>query len=232
MVDGEIRLHLDLYKASGAELIMGEAHFIAPKTVEVSSNDGAVRVLAGNQVVLNLGTHAAIPDVPGLKATKPLTHVEALEFDRLPEHLVVLGGGFVGLELSQATRRFGSRVTILERGRQLVGREDPDVTEAILHLFQDEGIDVLLDTELLEVEGSSGQRIRMRLRNSHGERTMEGSDLLVATGRIPNTQGLGLEETGVEMDDRGYIRVKLKTTITKSGMIIWAAAKGPTIFAF
>jgi len=220
MVDGEIRLHLDLYKASGAELIMGEAHFVAPKTVEVRSNGGAVRVLAGDQVVLNVGTHAAIPDLPGLKAAKPLTHVEALELDRLPQHLVVLGGGFVGLELAQAIRRFGSRVTILERGRQLVAREDPDVAEAILRLFQDEGIEVSFDTEVLEVEGSSGQGIRMRLRDSQGERTLEGSDLLVATGRIPNTQGLGLEKTGVEMDDRGYIRVNERLQTSAPG--IWA----------
>jgi pyruvate/2-oxoglutarate dehydrogenase complex dihydrolipoamide dehydrogenase (E3) component len=133
MVDGEIRVHLEPYKASGAELIMGEAHFIAPKTVEVRSNDGTVRILSGNQVVLNLGTHAAIPDIPGLKAVKPMTHIEALELERLPEHLVVLGGGFVGLETCAG--RFGSRVTILERGQQLIGREDPDVAEAILYLF-------------------------------------------------------------------------------------------------
>jgi pyruvate/2-oxoglutarate dehydrogenase complex dihydrolipoamide dehydrogenase (E3) component len=220
MVDGEIRLHLELYKASGAELIMGEAHFVAPKTVEVRSNEGAVRVLAGDQVALNVGTHAAIPDVPGLKAAKPLTHVEALELDRLPEHLVVLGGGFVGLELAQAMRRFGSRVTILERGPQLVAREDPDVAEAILHLFRDEGIEVLLNTELLGVEGFSGQGIRMHLRDSQGERTLEGSDLLVATGRIPNTQGLGLEKTGVEVDDRGYIRVNERLQTSAPG--IWA----------
>lgn len=220
MVDGDIRLHLDLYKASGAELIMGEGHFIAPKTVEVRSNEGALRVFAGDQVVLNLGTHAAIPDVPGLKGAKPMTHVDALELDRLPEHLVVLGGGFVGLELSQAMRRFGSRVTILERGRQLIDREDPDVSEAILHMFQDEGIEVLLNTELLEVEGLSGQGVRTRLRNPQGERTLEGSDLLVAIGRVPNTQGLGLEKTGVEMDDRGYIRVneRLQTSTPE----IWA----------
>jgi pyruvate/2-oxoglutarate dehydrogenase complex dihydrolipoamide dehydrogenase (E3) component len=87
MVEGDVRLHLDLYKASGAELIMGEAHFIAPKTVEVRTNEGGVRVLAGDQVVLNVGTHAAVPDLPGLKAAKPLTHVEALELGRLPEHL-------------------------------------------------------------------------------------------------------------------------------------------------
>ena len=115
MVDGEIRLHLELYKASGAELIMGEAQFTGPKTVEVKSDDGAVHKFSGDQVVLNLGTHAAIPDAPGLRAARPLTRIEALELDRIPEHLVFLGGGYVGLELSQAMRRFGRRVTILER---------------------------------------------------------------------------------------------------------------------
>jgi pyruvate/2-oxoglutarate dehydrogenase complex dihydrolipoamide dehydrogenase (E3) component len=177
-------------------------------------------VLAGDQVFLDIGTHAAIPDVPGLEAAKPLTHVEALELGRLPEHLVVLGGGYVGLELAQAMRRFGSRVTMLERGPQLVAQEDPDVAEAILRLFQDEGVEVLLNTDLLEVEGLSGQAIRARLRNSQGERSLEGSDLLVATGRVPNTQGLGLEKTGVEVDYHGYIRVNEHLQTSAPG--IWA----------
>ena len=224
MVEGDVRLHLELYKASGAELIMGEAHFVAPKTVEVRSNGEAIRVVAGDQVVLNVGTHAAVPDVPGLKAANPMTHVEALELDRLPEHLVVLGGGFVALELTQAMRRFGSRVTILERGSQLIAREDADVTEAILQLFENDGIEALFNAELLGVEGTSGQGIRARLRNSSGERTLEGSDLLVAVGRVPNTQGIGLEKTGVELDERGYIRVneRLQTSVPD----IWAMGEG------
>jgi pyruvate/2-oxoglutarate dehydrogenase complex dihydrolipoamide dehydrogenase (E3) component len=140
--------------------------------------------------------------------------------DRAPEHLVILGGGFVGLELAQAMRRFGSRVTVLERAPQLAGREDGDVAEEILRLFREDGIEVLLSTDLLEVEGSSGQGIRARVRNSQGERAVEGSDLLVATGRVPNTQGLGLENTGVELDDLGYIRVNDRLQTTASG--IWA----------
>ena len=220
MVDDEVRFHLDLYKATGVELIMGEAHFTAPKTVEVGLKEGGVRELAGDQVVLNVGTHAAIPDIPGLKAAKPMTHVEALDLDRLPEHVVVLGGGFAGLELAQAMRRFGSRVTVLERGRQVVSQEDPDVADAILQLFRDEGIDVLLNTQLLGVEGVSGQGLKTYLRNSQGERTLEGSDLLVAIGRIPNTQGLGLEKTSVVLDDRGYIRVNERLQTTAPG--IWA----------
>jgi pyruvate/2-oxoglutarate dehydrogenase complex dihydrolipoamide dehydrogenase (E3) component len=169
---------------------------------------------------VNVGTQAAIPDVPGLKAAAPLTHVEALELDRVPEHLVVLGGGFVGLELAQAMRRFGSRVTVLEQGPQLAGHEDGDVAEEILRLFRDDGIEVLLSTDLLEVEGLSGQGIKARVRSPQGERAVEGSDLLVAVGRVPNTQGLGLDNTGVELDDRGYIRVNERLQATAPG--IWA----------
>ena len=177
-------------------------------------------VLAGDKVFLDVGTHAAIPDVPGLRTAKPMTHVEASELDRLPQHLLVLGGGFVGLEFAQAMRRFGSRVTILEPGPQLIAQEDPDVAEAILRLFRDEGIEVLLNTEVLEVEGLSGQQVRTRLANHHGERTIEGSDLLVATGRIPNTDGLGLEKSGVEIDEHGYIRVNERLQTSAPG--IWA----------
>jgi pyruvate/2-oxoglutarate dehydrogenase complex dihydrolipoamide dehydrogenase (E3) component len=127
MVDGLIAMHLENYKASGADLIMGAGRFIAPRTIEVSLNDGGTRVLTGDRVVLNLGTHATIPDIPGLAAAEPLTNVEGLELDRLPDHLIVLGGGYVGLELAQAFRRFGSRVSIVEAGPQLAGREDSDV---------------------------------------------------------------------------------------------------------
>lgn len=220
MVDGLIAMHLDRYKASGAELIMGEARFVAPKTVEVKMNDGTVRLLAGEQVFLNVGTRAAIPDVPGLRAANPLTHVEALELDRLPEHLVVVGGGFVGLELAQAMRRFGSRVTMVARARQLAESEDSDVAEELLRLFQDEGTEVLLNAELLQVEGLSGQQVGMRVRDLQGERTVEASDILVATGRVPNTQDLGLENTRVALDDRGYIRVNERLETTAAG--IWA----------
>ena len=217
MVDGLISMHIDRYKTSGAELILGEARFVSPKTVEVRTKDGPTRVLVGDQVFLNVGTRAAIPEVPGLKAAKPLTHVEALELDRVPEHLVVLGGGFVGLELAQAMRRFGSRVTMLVRGPQVVGREDADVATEILQLLRDDDIEVLLNADLLDVEGLSGREIRVRLRSPQGEHTAEGSDLLVA---VPNTEGLGLEKTGVELDDRGYVQVNARLQTSAPG--IWA----------
>src|SRR5437868_471279 len=143
MVEDLVQLHLDRYKASGAELIMGSARFVGPRTVEVSLCGGSTRVIAGERVFLNLGTHAGIPDVPGLRESEPLTHVEALDLNRLPEHLVVLGGGYVGLELAQAFRRFGSRVRGIERGPQLASREDSDGGAALLELFGDEGIEAL-----------------------------------------------------------------------------------------
>ncbi|HEX3346751.1 MAG TPA: FAD-dependent oxidoreductase, partial [Acetobacteraceae bacterium] len=119
MVDREIALHLQAYKDSGAELVMGGGRFVGPKTIEVSLNDGGTRTLAGDVVVVDVGTHAAIPDIPGLSAARPLTHIEALELDDVPPHLIVFGGGYTGIELAQTYRRFGSRVTIIEPGGQL-----------------------------------------------------------------------------------------------------------------
>src|SRR5438046_4837383 len=129
MVDDLVAMHVQNYKTSGAELIMGAGCFVAPKTLEVRLIDGGTRVLAGDQVFLNVGTHAAIPSIPGLEAARPLTNIEALELDYLPPHLIVLGGGYVGLELAQAYHRFGSDVTVIEHGPRLMQREDPDVVE-------------------------------------------------------------------------------------------------------
>src|SRR6516162_5788226 len=159
MVEGLIAMHLELYQASGAELIMGTGRFVAPKTLEVRLNDGGTRVLVGDQVFLNLGTHATIPPIPGLADAGPLTNIELLEIDRLPEHLVVLGGGYVGLEFAQAYRRFGSRVTIVEHGPQLLGREDPDVAEEIRRILRAEDIEVMPGADVLRVEGRSGESV-------------------------------------------------------------------------
>jgi pyruvate/2-oxoglutarate dehydrogenase complex dihydrolipoamide dehydrogenase (E3) component len=148
---------------------MGTGRFIAPKTIEVSLNDGGTQVVTGDRVVLNVGTHATIPDIPGLAAAVPLTNVEALELDRLPEHLMVLGGGYVGLELAQAYRRFGSEVTIIEAGPQLASREDADVADAILEMLRDEGIAVYLGAKVLEVRGRSGGAISLQMHIAAGD---------------------------------------------------------------
>ena len=140
MVDAQIAGHLRHYKDSGAELVMGSGRFVAPKTLEVRLNDGGTRLLAGDKVFLNVGTHATIPDIPGLQAANPVTNIEALEFDHVPPHLIVLGGGYVGLEFAQAYRRFGSRVTIIQNGPQLLNQEDPDVAQEMQRILGNEGI--------------------------------------------------------------------------------------------
>lgn len=220
MVDREIAFHRNAYETSGAELIMGTGRFVAPKTIEVALNEGGKRLLSGDKVVINVGTHAAIPGIPGLEAAQPLTHIGALELDILPEHLIVLGGGYVGLELAQAYRRFGSRVTVIEAGPQLVGREDRDVADEMQRLLEGEGIEFLVRAEPLKVEGRSGDAVSVSVRTTAGERTIEGSHLLVAVGRIANTAGIGLEAAGVELDGRGFIRVNDR--LETSAKDVWA----------
>ena len=220
MVQREVEFHLQQYKTTGAELIMGSGRFVAPKTLEVHLHDGGTRVIAGERVFLDIGTHAAIPNIPGLKAARPLTHIEALELDYLPSHFIVLGGGYVGLEMAQAYRRFGSRVTVIEAGPQIMGREDPDVAEEVQRILAAEGTQFVFGAEVLGVRGRSGEAVGLTVRTASGERTIEGSDLLVAAGRVPNTRDIGLEQAGIALDDRGYIRVNERLETTAPG--VWA----------
>jgi pyruvate/2-oxoglutarate dehydrogenase complex dihydrolipoamide dehydrogenase (E3) component len=223
MVEGLVEMHLVNFKASGAELVMGEARFTEPKTVAVTLNGGGSRQLRGERVFLGLGSRATVPDVPGLAAAEPLTHVEALDLERLPDHLLVLGGGYVGLEFAQAMRRFGSRVTIIERGARLLEREDPDIAEAMLELMRDEGINVLLHTEVLKVAGRSGTGVTVQARSGTNETTLEASDILVAAGRMPNTDQIDLAKAGVGLDARGYIRVNERLQTTAAD--VWAVGE-------
>src|SRR5881296_3472520 len=223
MVEGQIAAHVQRYKESGVELIMGSGRFVAEKTLEVRVNDGGTRVLAGDRVFLNVGTHATIPNVPGLEAARPLTNIEALELDYLPSHLIVLGGGYVGLELGQAYRRFGSRVTVIEHGPQLLGREDPDVSDEVQRSLTAEGLEFHVAAETLHVHGRSGKDVTLVVRTPSGEHTIEGSDILVAAGRTPNTAGIGLEMAGVELDGRSYVRVNERLETSAPG--IWAVGE-------
>ena len=220
MVDRQIDAHLRLYKDSGAELIMGSGRFVGPKTLEVRLNDRGTRVLAADQVFLNVGTHPTIPDLPGLEAASPLTNIEALELDYAPPHLIVLGGGYVGIEFAQAYRRFGSRVTILQQGPQLLSQEDPDISREVQRILSAEGIECLVGVQTLRVHGRSGKDVTILVRTAAGEQQIEGSDILVAVGRTPNTSGMGLEQAGVELDARGYVCVNDRLETTATG--VWA----------
>jgi pyruvate/2-oxoglutarate dehydrogenase complex dihydrolipoamide dehydrogenase (E3) component len=220
MVEGLRQMHAERTEASGVELIMGNGRLVAPRTIEVALNDGGTKRVEGERMFLVLGSRATLPNVPALAAANPMTHIEALDLDRLPAHLIVIGGGYVGLELAQAMRRFGSQVTVIEQGPQLAGREDPDVGAALLELFHDEGIDVLLGTTISKVEGRSGEKIRVYVKDDSGKRIVDGTDLLVATGRTPNTDGIGLEQAGVELKEHGYIKVNDRLETTASN--VWA----------
>lgn len=220
MIDREIAFHLKAYKDSGAELIMGSGRFAGEKTIEVSLNGGGTRLLKGEQVVINVGTHAAMPDVPGLAKARALTHIEVLELGEAPPHLIVLGGGYTGVEFAQAYRRFGSRVTIIESGGRLMSREDNDVGDEMARTLAHDGVDVFVATTVVKVAGVSGNGIVVTLRTPRGEQSIEGSHLLVATGRTPNTAEIGLESAGVGLDERGFIRVSERLETTAPG--VWA----------
>ena len=220
MVEGLVEFHRGKYRDAGVELIMGSATLVAPKTIEVALNDGGTRSLVADRLFLNLGTRPAVPPVPGLREAAPLTNIEALELDRLPGHLVIVGGGYVGLEFAQAYKRFGSRVTVIEHGDRLAGREDPDVSAEVQRILEAEAVTVLLSTDIQQVEGRSGDHVRLEATSAAGPLVVEGTDILVAAGRTPNTEGIGLEAAGVGVDERGYIRVndRLETTAAQ----VWA----------
>jgi pyruvate/2-oxoglutarate dehydrogenase complex dihydrolipoamide dehydrogenase (E3) component len=220
MVDGMIEIHRKRFAAPGIEFVLGEGRFVGPRSLEIHLAQGGIRRVACERVFLNLGTHATVPDIPGMTASAPLTHVEALELGHLPAHLLVLGGGYVGVELAQAVRRFGSEVTVVQRGLQLLPREDPDVAKEVQAIFEQDGIDVILGAETRVVEGRSGEGVRLRLKTAVGERVLEGTDLLVATGRTPNTRAIGLDVAGIELDARGYVKVDDSLQTTAPG--VWA----------
>ena len=220
MVDDLNGINRQRYSASGAELVMGQGRFVGPKTIEVRLADGGTRILRGQTVAINTGTRAKIDATPGLLESRPLTHVEALELDQLPDHLVVLGGGYVGLEFAQALRRLGSRVTIVERNDALVHREDHDVSEGLQQLCVDEGIEVFTNTTVGHVDGLSGESVRLHATRDGSEIIVKGTHLLVASGRTPNTDGIGLELAGVERDDRSFVKVNEKLQTTAAD--VWA----------
>ena len=215
MIDGMVDLNYERYRETGAELVIGQGRFVGPKTIEVVTADGDKRTLRGEIVVISTGSRALIDPIPGLAEARPMTHIEALELDHIPEHLIVLGGGYVGLELAQAMRRFGGRVTFIERNEVLAHREDLDVSEALRELFDDEQIEVRTATRVDRVEGRSGGLVRIHATCAGTELVIEGSDILVASGRTPNTDGINLEAAGVERDEQGFVKVdeRLRTTV-------------------
>ena len=220
MVAGLVDMHFEIYNKTGTELVMGSGKFVGPKTIEVTLPEGGRRTLRGKNVVINTGSRATIDHTPGLSEASPLTHIEALELDQVPGRLLVLGGGYIGLELSQAMRRFGSEVTIVERNQRLAHREDDDVTLALEKVCRDEGITVATNTKIVRVEGKSGEKVKLHCMREGVDLMLEGTHLLVAGGRTPNTANIGLELAGVETTEHGFIKVDERLQSTAEG--VWA----------
>jgi pyruvate/2-oxoglutarate dehydrogenase complex dihydrolipoamide dehydrogenase (E3) component len=199
---------------AGLDLLFGEASFSGPMALEVRLNSGESRQLTADTIFINTGARPAVPALPGLDVVPFLNSTSIMELDRVPEHLLVLGGGYIGLEFGQMFRRFGSQVTIVQRGNQLLGREDDDVAEAVAAILREDGVEILLESDAVRVE-RSGDAITLVVRTPAGERTLRGSHLLVAAGRVPNTDRLNPGAAGVQLDRRGFVPVneRLETNV-------------------
>ena len=213
----------------GLDLIDGEARFTGPRTLAVRTNDGEELDIGADNIFINVGARPANPPIEGLDGVPALNSTSIMELDELPEHLLVLGGSYVGLEFAQMFRRFGSEVTIVQRGGQLMGREDTDVAEAVADIMREDGIEVLLNTQTTRATQDDGQ-ILLTVNTSEGERTLEGSHLLVAAGRPPNTETLDLDAAGIEMDGRGFIKVNERLETGVEGVYAIGDVKGGPAF--
>ncbi len=211
------------------ELIVGEARFTAPRTLAVRLDGGGERTLAGERVFLNTGARPSVPPLDGLGDVPFLDSSGMLELEEVPEHLVVLGGGYVGVEFGQMFRRFGSRVTLVQRGPHLLPREDEDVSTALEEILRQDGIDLRLGCDATAVSGRAGQ-LRLELRGPDGEGAVEGTHLLVAVGRTPNTEALELDAGGVAVDRAGHVVVNAKLETGAPGVFAMGDVTGGAAF--
>ncbi len=214
----------------GVDLLMGEARFTGPKTLEVRLKSGETQQLTAGTIFLNAGDRPAKPALSGIENVSTLDSTSIMELDTVPEHLLVVGGGYVGLEFGQMFRRFGSRVTIIQRGAYLLTREDADVAGEVANILREDGIEVLLETRPVRVEQSSAGNISLTVQTPAGERTLTGSHLLVATGRVPNTDWLNLDAAGIQVDKRGFIQVNERLETNVPGIYALGDIKGGPAF--
>lgn len=212
--DGGLRA---IEKTTGLDLFRGEAGFTDPHSIEVRMNDGGKQSLTAGNIFINTGGRPSSPEVEGLDSVPYLDSTSIMELDQLPEHLLVMGGGYIGLEFGQMFRRYGSQVTIVHRGDRLLAREDPDVADEIAKILRADGITVLLNSEVTRAT-RAGDLIRLTARTAQSEQTLTGSHLLVAVGRAPNTERLNLEAAGVETNDRGFVKVNARLETNAPGV--------------
>lgn len=217
-------------KTDGVDLLIGEASFTGPQTLEVRLNNGEMRQLTASTIFINAGARPAKPSIPGVEAVATLNSTSIMELDEVPEHLLVVGGGYIGLEFGQLFRRFGSQVTIIQRGAGLLAREDSDVAEEVANIMREDGLEVLLETKPVSVEQSSTGAISLTVQTKMGERILHGSHLLMAAGRVPNTDWLNLDAAGIQTDKRGFIQVNERLETNVPGIYALGDVKGGPAF--
>jgi pyruvate/2-oxoglutarate dehydrogenase complex dihydrolipoamide dehydrogenase (E3) component len=220
--NGGLRL---IEKTKGLDLFKGEARFTGPHSLEVRMIDGGARAIAADKIFINTGGRPAKPNVQGLESVPFLDSTSIMELEELPEHLLVLGGGYIGLEFGQMFRRYGSQVTIVQRADHLLNREDPDVADEVAKVLREDGVTVLLSAEAVRVESSAGV-IRLTIQTPEGQETLAGTHLLAAAGRTPNTERLNLTAAGIETNDQGFIRVNGRLETNAPGVYALGDVKG------
>jgi pyruvate/2-oxoglutarate dehydrogenase complex dihydrolipoamide dehydrogenase (E3) component len=220
---------LRIETTANLELIFGDASFSGSKTVSVRLQDGGYRTLSARYIFINAGTRASRPKLDGLDNVPFLDNASIMELDAVPDHLLILGGGYMGLEFGQLFWRLGSRVTIVQSARQLLTGEDPDIAEEVAHILQQDGVDVMLNSNATHVE-QSGTNMRLQVLSEHASTTLDGSHLLVATGRAPNSDTLNLAAAGVQTGDRGFIQVNDRLETTAEGVYALGDIKGGPAF--
>jgi pyruvate/2-oxoglutarate dehydrogenase complex dihydrolipoamide dehydrogenase (E3) component len=209
----------------GLDLVRGEARFVGPKTIQVGDDQ-----LTADRFFINVGARPSRPSIPGLDSVPTLNSTSIMELDSVPEHLLVLGGGYVGLEFGQMFRRFGSEVTIVQRGPRLLGREDADVADAVADILREDGLTILLQTDAVRVQPGAAGKIRLAVRSADGEQTLEGSHMLVAVGRTPNTDSLNLAATGLDVDKNGSLLANDRLETKVPGIYVLGDCKGGPAF--
>jgi pyruvate/2-oxoglutarate dehydrogenase complex dihydrolipoamide dehydrogenase (E3) component len=215
---------------AGVDLLMGQARFTGPKTVAVDLNDGETRRLTADKIFINTGQRPRTPDLPGLDDVSYLDSTSIMELGRVPEQLIVVGGGYVGVEFGQMFRRFGAEVTIVQRGGQLLTHEDRDVAEEVAQILREDGLEILLNSDAQSVEQDAEGRIRLTVKTSQGERVIGGSHLLIAAGRVPNIEPLDLAAAGIETSSRGHIKVNDRLETSAPGVYALGDVKGGPAF--
>ncbi len=217
-------------QTEGVDLLIGEAAFTGPKTLEVRLSNGETRQLTASTILINAGARPAKPSLTGIEDVATLDSTSIMELDSVPEHLLVVGGGYIGLEFGQMFRRFGSQVTVIQRGANLLAREDPDVAGEVANIMREDGLEILLETRPVSVKQLSQGNIELAVQTKTGERTLNGSHLLMAAGRVPNTDWLNLDAAGIQTDKRAFIQVNERLETNVPGIYALGDIKGGPAF--